>query len=168
MSYVAPDRRNYIITANYHTNLVTAIGSGNTAALRDRSLSVARLEGTGLVGKRVVLTSAIALLALSAHSRPAASHAKVSPARAPYAWRNVRVGGGGFAPGIIFSTVERGLAYLRTDMGGAYRWDAAERAWLPLQDTASEPLLASVPEIARYDSARVVRREQQPPARLRE
>ncbi|RYF21323.1 MAG: hypothetical protein EOO77_06275, partial [Oxalobacteraceae bacterium] len=117
MSYVALDRRNYIITANYHTNLVTAIGSGNTAALRDRSLSVARLEGTGLVGKRVVLTSAIALLALSAHPRPAASHAEVSPARAPYAWRNVRVGGGGFAPGIIFSTVERGLAYLRTDMG---------------------------------------------------
>ncbi|WP_373928968.1 hypothetical protein QTN93_05390 [Sphingomonas aerolata] len=80
------------------------------------------------------MTSAIALLALSAHSRPAASHAEVSPARAPYAWRNVRVGGGGFAPGIIFSTVERGLAYLRTDMGGAYRWDAAARAWLPLQD----------------------------------
>ncbi len=166
MSYVALDRRDYIITAIYHTNLVTAIGSGNTAALRDRSLPVARLEGTGLVGKRVVLTSAIALLALSAPSRPAASHAEVSPARAPYAWRNVRVGGGGFAPGIIFSTVERGLAYLRTDMGGAYRWDAAARAWLPLQDgnavssymgiesIAADPVDADVVYLAAGMSAR--------------
>src|SRR5882757_6692264 len=33
-----------------------------------------------------------------------------------YVWRNVKVGGGGFAPAIVFSRVERGLAYLRTDM----------------------------------------------------
>jgi photosystem II stability/assembly factor-like uncharacterized protein len=52
----------------------------------------------------------------------------------PYIWRNVTVGGGGFAPGIVFSTAERGLAYLRTDMGGAYRWDAVARRWIPLQD----------------------------------
>jgi xyloglucan-specific exo-beta-1,4-glucanase len=51
-----------------------------------------------------------------------------------YTWRSVVVGGGGFAPGIVFSTAERGLAYLRSDMGGAYRWDAAARRWMPLQD----------------------------------
>lgn len=51
-----------------------------------------------------------------------------------YQWRNVAVGGGGFAPGIVFSPVERGLAYLRTDMGGAYRWDAAPARWVPLED----------------------------------
>jgi hypothetical protein len=52
----------------------------------------------------------------------------------PYTWRNVVVGGGGFAPGIVFSTAERGLAYLRTDMGGAYRFDAASARWVSLQD----------------------------------
>jgi photosystem II stability/assembly factor-like uncharacterized protein len=52
----------------------------------------------------------------------------------PYVWHNVVVGGGGFAPGIVFSTAECGLAYLRTDMGGAYRWDAAAGRWIPLED----------------------------------
>ncbi|HXG81838.1 MAG TPA: hypothetical protein VNJ05_08565 [Sphingomicrobium sp.] len=53
----------------------------------------------------------------------------------PYEWRNVTVGAGGFAPNIIFSRAERGLAYLRTDMGGAYRWDEEAQRWLPLQDS---------------------------------
>ena len=59
-----------------------------------------------------------------------------SPAVAtePYVWRNVTVGAGGFAPNIIFSRAERGLAYLRTDMGGAYRWDSSTGRWIPLQD----------------------------------
>jgi hypothetical protein len=52
----------------------------------------------------------------------------------PYRWRNVVVGGGGFAPNILFSPAEKGLAYLRTDMGGAYRWDSKRRRWIPLQD----------------------------------
>lgn len=60
--------------------------------------------------------------------------AGADPVATPYIWRNVTVGGGGFAPGIVFSTVERGLAYLRTDMGGAYRWDAKAARWVPLQD----------------------------------
>lgn len=52
----------------------------------------------------------------------------------PYEWRNVTVGGGGFAPNVIFSRAEPNLAYLRTDMGGAYRWDLREERWIPLQD----------------------------------
>lgn len=54
---------------------------------------------------------------------------------APYQWRSVTVGGGGFEPNIIYSVAEEGLAYLRTDMGGAYRWDAADQSWVPLQDS---------------------------------
>ncbi|MEO8455463.1 MAG: hypothetical protein ABI454_09900 [Sphingomicrobium sp.] len=53
----------------------------------------------------------------------------------PYEWRNVVIGGGGFSPNIIFSPAEKGLAYLRTDVGGAYRWDAKLQRWIPLQDT---------------------------------
>ena len=59
----------------------------------------------------------------------------IGTAAEPYEWRNVTVGGGGFAPNIIFSRAERGLAYLRTDMGGAYRWDAKRDRWVPLQDS---------------------------------
>jgi photosystem II stability/assembly factor-like uncharacterized protein len=56
----------------------------------------------------------------------------------PYQWKNVTVGAGGFAPNIIFSRVEKDLAYLRTDMGGAYRWDQTLERWLPLQDGMTE------------------------------
>lgn len=67
---------------------------------------------------------------------------------APYHWQNAKVGGGGFAPGIVFSPVERGLVYLRTDMGGAYRWDAAAARWVPLQDGMAEGSYMGVESIA--------------------
>lgn len=56
----------------------------------------------------------------------------------PYLWRNVTVGAGGFIPGIVFSRVEKGLVYLRSDMGGCYRWDDPEKQWIPLQDSMGE------------------------------
>jgi photosystem II stability/assembly factor-like uncharacterized protein len=53
---------------------------------------------------------------------------------APYRWKSVAVVAGGFISGIDFSPIERGLAYVRTDIGGAYRWDAKGEKWVPLQD----------------------------------
>ena len=46
-------------------------------------------------------------------------------ASSPYTWKNVRIDGGGFVPGIIFNQTEQNLIYARTDIGGAYRWDQA-------------------------------------------
>jgi hypothetical protein len=67
-----------------------------------------------------------------------ASTARADAAAVPYEWRNVVVGGGGFAPNIIFSPVEKGLAFLRTDMGGAYRWEERRQRWIPLEDGLAE------------------------------
>ena len=67
---------------------------------------------------------------------------------AGYVWRNVKVGGGGFAPAIVFSLAEHGLAYLRTDMGGAYRWDSTARSWNLLQDSMSESNYFGIESIA--------------------
>lgn len=65
-----------------------------------------------------------------------------------YAWHNVKVGGGGYIPGIEFSPVVPGLAYLRSDMGGAYRWDSKAQHWLPLQDDSPEPNYRGVESLA--------------------
>ncbi|SMF31629.1 hypothetical protein SAMN02745866_02093 [Alteromonadaceae bacterium Bs31] len=65
-----------------------------------------------------------------------------------YTWRNITLGAGGFAPNIIFSPVENGLAYLRTDMGGAYRWEAKIDSWVPLQDGMRESSYFGIESIA--------------------
>ncbi|HSX57135.1 MAG TPA: hypothetical protein VLG14_17655, partial [Sphingomonas sp.] len=71
-----------------------------------------------------------------------------SPQSVPYRWQNVKVGGGGFSPGVIFSRAERGLAYLRTDIGGAYRWDARAQRWIPLQDGMGESNYHGIESVA--------------------
>ncbi|EAW13711.1 putative endoglucanase [Aspergillus clavatus NRRL 1] len=54
-----------------------------------------------------------------------------------YTWKSVMTGGGGgFVPGIVFNPSEKGLAYARTDIGGAYRLNADD-SWTPLQDYAA-------------------------------
>ncbi len=54
-----------------------------------------------------------------------------------YQWGNVAIGAGGFVTGIITSKTERDLMYIRTDVGGAYRWDNSSKKWIPLTDWLS-------------------------------
>ncbi|QPI62120.1 xyloglucanase [Streptomyces malaysiensis subsp. malaysiensis] len=79
-------------------------------------------------------------LLTAAAASPAAAHPESAPGRASaqadaYTWKNVRVDGGGFVPGIVFNRKERNLAYARTDIGGAYRWDQSGKRWVPLLDS---------------------------------
>jgi hypothetical protein len=57
-----------------------------------------------------------------------------SSAQSGYTWKSVVVGGGGFVPGIVYHPTAQGLAYARTDMGGAYRWDNSVGKWIPITD----------------------------------
>ncbi|HEX7599399.1 MAG TPA: carbohydrate-binding protein, partial [Polyangia bacterium] len=51
-----------------------------------------------------------------------------------YTWKNVAILGGGFVSGIIFSPVEKDLVYARTDVGGVYRLNPADKTWIALTD----------------------------------
>lgn len=57
-----------------------------------------------------------------------------APAATRYDWKPVEIVGGGFVDGIVFHPTTTGLAYARTDMGGAYRRDSATGRWQPLLD----------------------------------
>lgn len=86
-----------------------------------------------------ILTAVLALAAgLLAGTPPAL--AADTPARATlaadtYTWKNARIDGGGFVPGIVFNRSEKNLAYARTDIGGAYRWQESTKTWTPLLDS---------------------------------
>ncbi len=57
-----------------------------------------------------------------------------SAAQQVYHWKNVAIGGGSYVTGITFHPKEKGLVYIKTDIGGCYRWNEPEGRWIPLTD----------------------------------
>ena len=87
-----------------------------------------------------ILTAVLALAAGLLVGSPSALAANVDApnvavAADTYTWHNARIDGGGFVPGIVFNRSEKNLAYARTDIGGAYRWQEATKTWTPLLDS---------------------------------
>ncbi|MBW8781699.1 MAG: RICIN domain-containing protein [Verrucomicrobia bacterium] len=60
-----------------------------------------------------------------------------TPAESATNWNWVQTGGGCYTADVVFSEVQQGLAYARTDVGGAYRWDNATSQWVPMLDSTS-------------------------------
>lgn len=88
--------------------------------------TITRLAGVGAVAAVLAVTAA------------GVAHSAATPASVPYIWDSVAIGGGGFVTAVIPSRSEPNVAYARTDVGGAYRWDGKARRWTPLLDWVAE------------------------------
>lgn len=52
-------------------------------------------------------------------------------------WKNVRTGtSGGWSGKVVFNEKQKGLAYVRTDIGGVYKLNPSTDTWTPLLDFA--------------------------------
>ncbi|MFC9087669.1 cellulose binding domain-containing protein [Nocardiopsis dassonvillei] len=91
-------------------------------------------RGRGLPALAVAAATALAASTVVATTAAGAAPAEPTAAQDAYEWDNVEIVGGGFVPGIVFSETEPGLAYARTDIGGAYRWNPDTERWIPLLD----------------------------------
>lgn len=94
--------------------------------------TLTRLAGVGAVA--AALAATVATFALT----PTCVHAAGQPAAAAYVWDSVAIGGGGFVTAIVPSRSEPDVAYARTDVGGAYRWDGKAGRWTALLDWVAE------------------------------
>jgi len=77
--------------------------------------------------------------AVSTVGSTSSNEATLAPHQSPYRWKNVAIGGGGYITGIFLHPLEANLIYLRSDVGGFFRWDAPNARWLPLLDFLTLP-----------------------------
>jgi hypothetical protein len=49
-----------------------------------------------------------------------------------YVWNPVSIGAGGWVTGFVVHPLDPAVRYCRTDVGNAYRWDAAANRWAPM------------------------------------
>jgi hypothetical protein len=70
----------------------------------------------------------------------------ITLAPATTAWSNVQLQGGGYVTGLVANP--QGTIYARTDIGGAYRWNASDSTWSPLTDWQTKANLYGIDSIA--------------------
>lgn len=84
--------------------------------------------------KKILAVMASAFMISAAFSGCSGKEDGKSAASVDYKWSNVAIGGGGYVTGMEYSKAEEGLAYARTDIGGAYRWVDSESKWVAITD----------------------------------
>jgi len=69
-----------------------------------------------------------------------------------YEYGNLKIGGGGFVTGITFHSTDSKTLYIRTDIGGVYRYDFDKSTWVYLAEkvTADDPAQTYPLAIVRY------------------
>ncbi len=74
------------------------------------------------------------LLVVSLATSLAIAKSPTKPQSLPYSWNNVTIVAGGFISGIVADPVFKNVFYVRTDIGGAYRFEPVFNRFVPLAD----------------------------------
>jgi hypothetical protein len=67
-------------------------------------------------------------------------HVEAADLSGTYTWKPMKIGGGGWVTGLDISSTEKSLMYVRTDVSGAYRWNAATASWKQIVTSTSMPV----------------------------
>jgi photosystem II stability/assembly factor-like uncharacterized protein len=67
-----------------------------------------------------------------------------TPTSEVYEWSDVKIGAGGFVTGIVIHPKVADLVYTRTDVGGLFRWNAANQTWNQLVRADNLPKKVSI------------------------
>jgi xyloglucan-specific exo-beta-1,4-glucanase len=70
----------------------------------------------------------------SMQSKPSQLQLSQSTSSPFFNWKNVNIQGMGYVTGLAIAPLSPNDVYVRTDVGGAYRFDNANNQWLPLLD----------------------------------
>lgn len=96
--------------------IVAAIGMAILGAYSCKKMSE-KLEKEVLDGKRSGVSSTLGMVS--------------------YNWNSVAIGGGGYVTGMAIHPTQSNRMYIRTDVGGAYKWDGTNQRWVQLLDGIS-------------------------------
>jgi len=80
------------------------------------------------------VTVSAAFASLSAKVQAFVSQGLVTPGASGFSWASVNTQGMGYVTGLIAHPLAPNDIYIRTDVGGAYRFDRNNQYWIPLLD----------------------------------
>ena len=72
---------------------------------------------------------------LSGNVQAFVSQGLVTPGQAGFSWESVNTQGMGYVTGLVIHPLTPNDIYIRTDVGGAYRYDRTNQYWIPLLDS---------------------------------
>ncbi|MFB2918575.1 hypothetical protein [Aerosakkonema funiforme] len=96
-----------------------------------RTVPIAIVSLAAVIGCQPIKSSSIVN---STFNQPEVSVLATQQTATSQGWNNVALGGGGYVTGIYLHPLEKDLVYIKTDVGGFYRWNSQSQSWMPLTD----------------------------------
>lgn len=107
-----------------------------SAAWGSSSSAVATISNQGILNALAMGSTTVtaSFSSFNAKLQVFVSAAPVTPGLAGFSWESVNTQGMGYVTGMVAHPLTPNDIYIRTDVGGAYRFDRTNQYWIPLLD----------------------------------